>query len=132
MWFGKVPAAPHSRCFLLWRARAAHSSLRRSTHHGGRGTKLAYERAIKGRHTVETPAKSDVGHRSAGSRRTSDRVAAPEQSLARNISGETNFVRLEQPVQLAHREAECGGGAGGGQAGIGEMQIDVALDRREL
>src|SRR5262249_25970831 len=108
-----------------------HSSLRRRTHHGGWGTKLTYERAIKSRHAVETPAKSDVNHRSASSRRTSNRVATPEQSLTRNVSGEANFARLEQPVQLAYREAECGGGAGGRQAGIGEMQIDVALDRRE-
>ena len=67
----------------------------------------------------------------ASSRRPGDRLAAPEQSLARNVSGETNLVRLEQPVQLARRHAEGDGGAGGRQGGIGEMQIDIALDCRE-
>jgi hypothetical protein len=84
------------------------ASVRRRAQVGEGRAELARECTIECRHAVEPPPESDVDNRAAGARRPGDCVAAPDQPLAQHVSRETAPGRLEQPMQLARRDADRG------------------------
>ena len=91
------------------------------------GYQTRLRRRDKSRHTVEPPAKSDVDHRPASSRRPADRSRHRSSLWRERI--ERNCIFGSNSRCSRRTETPSAARRWPGSGGIREMQVDVAFDR---
>ena len=87
----------------------------------GRNLELLLERPAEMRRVAETPLEGDGGDRFAAQPWVAEVGGAAAEALAENVAADAVALLLEQPVQLAHRDAQAAGAcpdSGAAPAGI--------------